>query len=166
MAVLAEATAQVLVDDTITLPHAAEKVDEIVASVRDLRCFVIENKVVFQGTLHKQIFYVDLEEFVRHVGVDIPFSGFVDVAGVPAGAGCQITAEIEFINFELTPPDQLREMVVIRVNVTVFEMMAMTGNAVMAETTVATSVPGNPAATRFGVPGTVRAAKGQALKRG
>lgn len=165
MAVLAETTAQVLVDDTITLPHAAEKIDEIVASIRDLRCFVIENKVVFQGTLHKQIFFVDLKQFVRHLGVDIPFSGFVDVAGVPAGSSCQVTAEIEFIHFELTPPDQLREMVVIRVHVTVFDTMAMTSNVAMATETPTSCTTGNAAGTRFGVPGTVRAAKGKALKR-
>ncbi len=119
MAVLAETTAQVLVDDVVTLPQAAEKIDEIVASVRDLHCFVIANKVIFQGTLHKQIFFVDLNGFVRHVGVDIPFSGFVDTPGVPAGATCQVTAEVVFVTFELLTPTQMRETVVIHINIVV-----------------------------------------------
>ncbi len=104
MAIIAETTAQVLVDDVVTLPRAAEKVDEIVASIRDVNCFVIENKVIFQGILHKQIFFVDLEGVVRHLGVDIPFSGFVDVPGVPAGSALQLEPDLEFLAFVFVSP--------------------------------------------------------------
>lgn len=128
MAVLAETTAQVLVEDDVTLPLEAEKIDEIVASVRDLTCFVIADKVIFQGTLHKQIFFVDLNSFVRHVGVDIPFSGFVDLPGVPAGAPCQVTGTVEFIQFELITATLLRETVVIQVRVTVFDSAVTISN--------------------------------------
>lgn len=147
MAVLAETTAQVLVDDTVTLPLAAEKIDEIVARVQDLNCFVIENKVIFQGILHKQIFFVDRKGFVRHVAVDIPFSGFVDVPGVPTGATCRLTATIEFIDFRLLSPTELRETVVIVVGVTVTDQvrkMTVCSNTLPLET------------LRFGEPNTVR----------
>jgi hypothetical protein len=147
MAVLAETTAQVLVDDVVTLPQAAEKIDEIVASVRDLRCFVITNKVIFQGTLHKQIFFVDLNGFVRHVGVDIPFSGFVDTPGVPAGATCQATAEVVFVTFELLTPTQMRETVVIHINIVVTDTPSNT-------LTFTDTLPAQP--LRFGPQGTCR----------
>lgn len=124
MAVLVETTAQVLVDDTITLPLPAEKIDEIVASVRDMECFVIDNKVIFQGILHKQIFFVDEDGFVRHIGVDIPFSGFVDTPGVAAGMTCQLSPAIVFIDFNLLTPTELREIVVIDVVVTVLDLPA------------------------------------------
>ncbi|HYH01963.1 MAG TPA: DUF3794 domain-containing protein [Bacillota bacterium] len=158
MAVLAETTAQVLVDDTITLPLPAEKIDEIVASIRDLQCHVIANKVIFQGTLHKQIFFVDLEGFVRHVGVDIPFSGFVDVPGVPAGSSCEVTGEVVFISFGLISPTELRETVVIDIGVTVFDTVVNPNVAVGTNAPVV-------AMTRFGVPGTVRVANGQIVNR-
>lgn len=148
MAVLAETTAQVLVDDTITLPLSAEKIDEIVARVQDLNCFVIENKVIFQGILHKQIFFVDTNGVVRHVGVDIPFSGFVDVPGVPAGAVCRLTATIEFIDFRLLSPTELRETVVIMIGVTVTDEV---NNSIVFTNTL----PVTP--LRFGEPNTVRA---------
>lgn len=148
MAVLAETTAQVLVDDTITLPLPAEKIDEIVASIRDLHCFVIENKVIFQGILHKQIFFVDLNGLVRHIGVDIPFSGFVDTPGVPAGSSCQLTPEIVFLEFSLISPTELREIVVIDINVVVTDTIV---NATLFTNTL----PVSPAV--FGVPNTVRA---------
>ena len=147
MAVIAETTAQVLVDDTITLPLAAEKIDEIVARVQDLRCFVIENKVIFQGTLHKQIFFVDTDGIVRHIGIDIPFSGFVDVPGVPAGAACQLAARVVFIDFQLLTPTRLRETVVIHVEVTVTD--DVTNMTVFTNTLL-------PKALRFGEPNTVR----------
>lgn len=147
MEVIAETTAQVLVDDTVTLPRPAEKIDEIVARVQDLNCFVIENKVIFQGTLHKQIFFVDTKGVVRHVGVDIPFSGFVDLPGVQAGATCRLTATIEFINFQLLSPTQLRETVVIVVSVSVTD-------EVSNGTVCTNTLPPQP--IRFGEPNTVR----------
>lgn len=148
MAILAETTVQVLVDDTITLPLAALKVDEIVASVRDLNCFVIDNKVIFQGTLHKQIFFVGLEDgIVHHLGVDIPFSGFADTPGVPAGSTCQLTPTIEFVGFQLVSPTELRETVVIAMNIVVTDTPS---NAV----TFTNTLPSNP--LRFGPPNSVR----------
>ena len=147
MKVIAETTAQVLVDDTITLPRPAEKIDEIVARVKDLNCFVIDDKVIFQGILHKQIFFVDTEGIVRHVGVDIPFSGFVDLPGVQAGATCRLTARIEFINFQLLSATQLRETVVIVVSVSVTD-------EVNNMTVCTNTLPPQP--LRFAEPNTVR----------
>jgi hypothetical protein len=152
MAILAETTAQVLVDDTITLPLPAEKIDEIVASVRDLKCFVIENKVVFQGILHKQIFFVDLTGFVRHFGIDIPFSGFADLPGVPANSSCVVSATIRLIEFQLIAPDKLREIVIIDVNIQV--------NDTIVSGATGTNVP-IVNCVRFAEPGTVRASGGR-----
>ena len=147
MAVVAETTAQVLVSDTITLPEPAEKVDEIVASVRDLACFVINNKVIFQGILHKQIFFVDLNGFVRHVGVDIPFSSFVDLPGVLAGQSCQLTPSIAFLTFQLLSPTMLRETVIIDIRVTVTDTPSNT-------VTFTNTLPQRPLS--FGAPNSIR----------
>jgi hypothetical protein len=146
MAVLAETTVQVLVGDTVTLPLPAAKIDEIVASIKDVNCFVIDNKVIFQGILHKQIFFVDLNGIVRHVGVDISFSGIADTPGVPAGSSCQITPIIVFINFNLLSATELRETVVIDVGVIVTDMSS---NALIFTNTLP------PVSQRFGSPNTV-----------
>jgi hypothetical protein len=147
MAVLAETTAQVLVSDVVTLPLAAEKIDEIVASVVDIQCFVIDNKVIFQGTLHKQIFFVSLDGIVRHVGVDIPFSGFADTPGVPAGSNCQLTPVIEFVGFALISPTEMSENVVIAVTIVVTDPPVNT-------LTFTNTLPPQP--LRFGPPNTFR----------
>lgn len=146
MEVLAEVTAQVLVSDTVTLPLPAEKIEDIVASIRDLQCFVIDNKVIFQGTLHKQIFFVSLDGVVRHQAVDIPFSGFVDTPGVPAGSACQLAPVIVFLNFSLLSPTEVRETVVIDVGVTVI-------NRPCDILTFTNTLPAAP--QRFGPPHTV-----------
>ena len=54
--VVAEETVQVLVEDTIDLFTPAQKIDQIVARVENLRCHIIPDKVIFQAVLHKQIF--------------------------------------------------------------------------------------------------------------
>lgn len=118
---IGQVTAQTIVASTIILGVPAVKIDEIVATVRDLTCTVIANKVIFQGTLHKQIFFVDTSGFVRHQAEDIPFSGFIDFPGATEGDYCQLEAIIEFISFSLLDPTTLRQTVVIAVTATVFD---------------------------------------------
>lgn len=119
-AVLAETQAQVLVDDTVELFTPAEKIDEVRAVVEDLQCHIIPGKVIFQGILHKQIFFVNKKNTVVHQRVDIPFSGFVEVEEAQPGQGCQLTAEIAFLEFELEDGKRLREIAVIDITVRLF----------------------------------------------
>ena len=118
--VVAEAEAQVLVDDTVELFTPSEKIDEIRAVVEDLRCHIIPGKVIFQGILHKQIFFVNRRNTVVHQRVEIPFSGFVDVEGAQPGQGCQLIPEIVFLDFQLIAPDRLREKAVIDLTIRLF----------------------------------------------
>ncbi|MCL5058915.1 MAG: DUF3794 domain-containing protein [Actinobacteria bacterium] len=108
--VLAEEEAQVVVDTTFCLPELAKKIDHIDVSVQNLEAdpvFVHETestwnmsiskkwphmahfmpsgrafvkKVIVHGTLHKQIFYVNMDDAVKHVGEDIPFTKTIDLA--------------------------------------------------------------------------------------
>ena len=117
---LPEASVQVLVESTVELEQPAVKIDEIRAMVRDLTCTVIADKVVFQGILHKQIFYVREDGLVAHQAEDVRFAGFVDVPGAVAGSACRIDATIEFVDFELVDPITLIQRVVVRVFVETF----------------------------------------------
>ncbi|MEW6425352.1 MAG: SPOCS domain-containing protein [Bacillota bacterium] len=108
--VLAEEEAQVVVDTTTHLPELAKKVDHIDGKVQDLEAepvFVHEHigrwqvvipkewnhhfkhitgavsvvkKVLVQGVLHKQIFYVNKEDQVKHFQEEVPFSKVVELA--------------------------------------------------------------------------------------
>lgn len=60
----------------------AVKIDRIVASVKDVTDHIFKNKIVKQGTIHKQVFFVDPQGFVREVNENIPFMLAVDIRGV------------------------------------------------------------------------------------
>lgn len=107
--VLAEEEAQVVVDSTTHLPELAKKVDHIDGKVMDLEAdpvFIHEHigrwqvviprewnhhfkhitgtvsvvkKVLVQGVLHKQIFYVNKDDSVKHHQEDITFSKVVEL---------------------------------------------------------------------------------------
>ncbi|MCL2336151.1 MAG: DUF3794 domain-containing protein, partial [Firmicutes bacterium] len=109
--VLAEEEVQVIVDNIVTLPELAQKIDHIDARLDDFAArpiFIHEDggrwnsvieeegwdrfgwrrhggrhpvvkKVLVSGILHKQIYYVDKNDTVKHVGEDIPFAKDIDL---------------------------------------------------------------------------------------
>jgi len=107
--VLAEEEAQVVVDSTTHLPELAKKVDHIDGKVQDLEAepvFIHEHigrwqvvipkewnhhfkhitggvavvkKVLVTGVLHKQIYYVNKEDDVKHFQEEITFSKVVEL---------------------------------------------------------------------------------------
>lgn len=110
--VVGENTVQTLVETDFTLPVPALKIDEIVGKIQDVEVEVIENKVIIQGILHKQIFYIDTDNFGRHQAEDVPFSTFVDLPGALPGMDVQVHPKIEVILFELISPTLLRQKAV------------------------------------------------------
>ncbi len=138
-----------VVDSTITLPELALKVDHITASVRDLRgtpVFVDQlasgdivlvpiisperevyvKKVIVSGTIHKQIFYVNKNNEVRHFAEDLPFTKMQELR-----RSVKVTNRndvfIQFhnidvdINWELPRPSRLRQTAVIQLTAKLVE---------------------------------------------
>ena len=106
-----EVTAQTLVEATVTLRIPAVKIDEIKASITDLTCTLIPGKVIFQGALHEQIFFVDEGGLVRHQAEDLRFSGFIPLTTPGEGVECRGQAVIEFIGFKLLSPSTLQQVI-------------------------------------------------------
>ncbi len=107
--VLAETEAQVVIDKTLHLPELVKKIDHINARVQDLEAepvFVHEGighwqmvipkewshhfkhmvggisvlkKVIVSGVLHKQIFYVNKDDVVKHVQEEVPFTRMIEL---------------------------------------------------------------------------------------
>ena len=106
----------------ITLPVPAEKIKNVNAEIRNVQIDVIRDKVVIQGIVHKQLFFVDLEGVVRHFPEDVPFSTFIDVPGALPGMQAQVDIEIEHIKTELSEDgQQVREKVILQIFVKVVE---------------------------------------------
>jgi len=108
-AVLAEEEAQVVIDSTLHMPELTKKIDHIDGRVISLEAepvFIHEHighwhmvipkewhghfhdrhggvsvikKVVVSGVLHKQIYYVNKDDQVKHVQEEVPFSKLVEL---------------------------------------------------------------------------------------
>ncbi|BDG60882.1 DUF3794 domain-containing protein [Caldinitratiruptor microaerophilus] len=102
--VVASGTRQVLVESVVELSIAAQKVHEIQARLADLTCEVISNKVIVQGNLHKQIFFVGSDDIVHHQAEEIPFTTFVEVPGAQPGMTCTVSGMVEHISWHLIDP--------------------------------------------------------------
>lgn len=111
--VVGENTKQILVENVFQLPVAAIKIREIVARIEDISAEVIEDKVIIQGILHKQIFFIGEDNLEHHQAENIPFSTFVDVLGAVPGTNVRVDPRIETILFELESKVDLRQKVVI-----------------------------------------------------
>ena len=78
--VVGERIGQVVVEGNT--PINAVKIDRIIAELRDVTDHVFKNKVVKQGIIHKQVFFVDPDGIVREIEENIPFMLTVDIPGV------------------------------------------------------------------------------------
>ncbi len=78
--VVGERIGQVVVESNTKIN--AVKIDRIIAEIRDVTDHVFKNKVVKQGTIHKQVFFVDPDGIVREIEENIPFMLTVDIPGV------------------------------------------------------------------------------------
>ncbi len=119
--VTGENTNQILVENVFALPIPTVKIREIIACIKDLVTEVIDNKVVIQGILHKQIFFIGNDNLEHHQAEDIPFSTFVDIIGACPGMNVRVDSRIETILFELESSNALRQKVVIEFFVKVTE---------------------------------------------
>lgn len=147
--VVAAVDVETVVDNSVTLPELAIKVDKITASVRDLRgtpVFVDETKsgdfvlvpqgssdrevmvkkVIVSGTLHKQIFFVNKNNEVRHTAEDIPFTKMVELRE-PRRVENKNDVFIQFhnidvdVNWELQRASRLHQTAVIQLTAKVVE---------------------------------------------
>lgn len=102
--VVGENTKQIIAENTVCiLPPGppARKVQDITAVITDLDYQVIPGKVLVDGTIHKQIFYVGADDAVHHKGEDVPFSAVVEVPNAEPGMQAQIHPTIEHVSWVL-----------------------------------------------------------------
>ncbi|HHT70364.1 MAG: SPOCS domain-containing protein [bacterium] len=100
--VIGEQTKTKTVQATVTLPVQAIKVFEVQATLKATKCEIKRDGVFIQGTIHKQVFYVDQGDLVRHVAEEVPFHFFVDVDGAETGMSCQAHTKIVSVDWTLS----------------------------------------------------------------
>lgn len=99
--VIGENENQTMIENTVDLDIPAIKVTDIVAELQDITTEVIENKVIIQGVIHKQIFFIGEDNVEYHQNENIAFSHFVDLPGAEPGMDVQVHPEIEHVKEEL-----------------------------------------------------------------
>lgn len=120
-----ENTVQNLTETLVTLNNPAVKVREILASLRNLVSHVIPNKVIVQGLLHKQIFYIGTNNIEYHQAEDVPFSVFLDINGITPGNDVVLKTMIEGVFFDLVSETELRQKVIFAINAIVTEQVQL-----------------------------------------
>jgi hypothetical protein len=122
---IGENTNQELIETLVTLDIPAVKIREIVAAVQNVVSFVIPNKVIIQGILHKQIYFIGTDSIEHHQAEDVPFSLFLDIPGATPGNKVKLTTSIEAVFFDLISSSELRQKVIIAVSGVVSEEMQL-----------------------------------------
>lgn len=80
--------------NVVKLPVQAIKVFDIMAEIRDLKAEAQYDQIMVKGTLHKQLFFVDPGDLVRHAKEDVPFRFSKNVKGIRSGMKVQVRARI------------------------------------------------------------------------
>lgn len=150
---------QILIEAVIPFPpeYPAVEIKDIQKEVRNLRIFVCKDKVLINGILHKNINYKTFEKElepgcrcdftdgyygdVRHVGVNIPFAGFIEIPGAKKGddfqvefAGVEDCCEVDILENPVCPSKaktvtayrSLREKVIVKIDLKVLREVQIT----------------------------------------
>lgn len=113
--------------ETVTLPITAKKIFRILPSVRNVRAEVKEDNVIVRGIIHKQIFFVDEGDLVRHAAEDIPFVKTVPIPGARPGQQAQVNVNVSLENSNLIDPPsrELRQDLVLDIFVKVTQTVQL-----------------------------------------
>jgi len=85
----------------LLLPMNAIKIFDVKASIRDLTTTIKEDVVTIKGIIHKQIFFVDEGNLVRHVPEEVPFAITVDIPGATKDMEAFVDADVIVDEFKL-----------------------------------------------------------------
>jgi hypothetical protein len=81
------------------------KIDHLDTELRNLKDVLFKNKVIKQGTIHVQIFYVNLSNAVMHTAINIPFTIIAEIPGFEPNCFTEVQNHLIDITpqFLLTP---------------------------------------------------------------
>ncbi|NLW55506.1 MAG: DUF3794 domain-containing protein [Firmicutes bacterium] len=96
--VIGEKVAQVVLESET--PIDAIKIDKIDARLGPFEDHVFDNKVVKQGLILKQVFYVDHDNYVRHLDEKIPYMLTVEIPGLKASDYVEIQNHLVDIDID------------------------------------------------------------------
>lgn len=110
---------QTMVTNETVLSKPAEKIVEIQAKVKEIETEVIEDKVLIQGIIEKQVFYIGNDQKNYYQEEQVPFSDFIDLFGAESGMNVHVDIQVEHIDFQLKPGNKLNQKIVLKIKIKV-----------------------------------------------
>ena len=125
--VVGEDTVRQALSQTVTLPITAKKIFRIQPSVRDVTAEIRTDTVILRGIIHKQIFFVDEGDLIRHAAENIPFTKTIDIPGARPGMHTQFRVRVFLEDFEIIDPPsrKLRQTLIVEAFVKVTETLQL-----------------------------------------
>jgi len=100
--VVGENENQVSIEADIEFDRRAKKIRNIHTKIEDIETTIVPDKVIVEGILHKQIYYVEhCTNKVFEQTVKERFTAFVDIPGACPDHNVQVTVEVEFVDIDL-----------------------------------------------------------------
>lgn len=100
----------------------AIKIRNIEAEIKDLSYEIIPDKIIIHGVLHKQIFYVGIDNVIHHLGEDVSFCLFLDVVGAIPDMNAWIDIDIEKIKAHIEDEGkEIVQIVIMEIDVMISE---------------------------------------------
>ncbi len=120
--VIGEDEVQAEVDEDLTFPRNVKKVKDVTTRIKDVTTKIIPDKVIVEGILHKQIFYVEKDTGrVFEMSVDEDFDAFVEIPGAEEGMNAQVHTRVENVDINLKTDTTAKQRTIIEVFVKVTE---------------------------------------------
>lgn len=125
--VVGEDTKRETIENTVTLPMNAIKIFEVRAEVKNVTTELKEDLVTVRGTVHKQIFFVDEGNLVRHHAEDVPFAISIDIPGAEPDMEAFVDVDVVVDEFTLktTPGRELKQTLIVEAFVKVVEPLQL-----------------------------------------
>lgn len=115
-----------LLESAVRLAAPAERVTRVVADAGPTSVQVVADKVIVEGAVQKQVFYVGRDGMEYHQAEEAPFSAFLEVPGARAGMQAQVEAGVEEVESELdTIDNRLRQRLLLRLAALVTEGVSL-----------------------------------------
>ncbi|HHU93174.1 MAG TPA: DUF3794 domain-containing protein [Halanaerobiaceae bacterium] len=111
--VIGENVVQKMKVSSLSLDIPAIKIKDIDIFLQDIETEVIENKVIIQGIIHKEIFYLGHDQVFHHQAEDTQLSTFIDIPGAAAGMEVVLEPSIEHVSAKVLAEGKLIELSII-----------------------------------------------------
>ena len=125
-AVVGEDSTQVQVESRLEFNCPVRTVRTIEARIKEYSSKIIDDKVIVEGVLHKQLFIVDEAGEITERSVDEHFTAFIDIPGARLGMNIQVYPRVEDVAHRITEQlENVKQLAILDIFVKVTETIQL-----------------------------------------